>query len=453
MNLTQKKVFVAGTGISGIAAAKLLVKNDNEVILYDGNEKVKKQDVEERLGYINNTTIVIGQLSQEILDGTDIAVLSPGVPLDSPLANCLRQHKIPIIGEIELAYILGKGTVIGITGTNGKTTTTALTGAIMEDYFESTFVVGNIGIPYTNVVENLTDDSVVVAEISSFQLETTNEFHPHVTAILNVTEDHLNRHHTMENYINAKADITKCQTANEVCVLNYDNEITRKLGDVIPSTPFYFSTKQKLESGIYYDEGTIFYAHDGVAEEVCQSKELILPGMHNVENVMAAVAMAIAMNVPMENIRKVITTFKCVEHRIEYVEEINGVVYYNDSKGTNTDAAIKGIEAMSRPTVLLAGGYDKASEYDDWIIACEGKVKCLVLIGQTKEKIKAVAEKYNIPKIITANTFEEAMDACVKNAVKGDAVLLSPACASWGMFKNYEERGNMFKEYVRTKIK
>lgn len=453
MKLTEKKVLVVGTGISGIAATKLLVENNNEVILYDGNEETKKSAVEERLGNVNNTTIVIGNLADEIADTIDIAVVSPGVPMDSPLVLYLNEKNIPVIGEIELAYVLGKGTVIGITGTNGKTTTTALTGAIMKDYFDSTFVVGNIGIPYTNVVDELRDDSVIVAEISSFQLETTDEFHPHVTAILNVTPDHLNRHHTMENYTKAKSDITKRQTKDEYCVLNYDNDITRELGGVIPSTPFYFSTKEKLEFGIYYDNGTIYYSHDGKCEKICETKELILPGMHNVENVMAAVAMAIAMEVPMENIKRVITTFKAVEHRIEFVEEIDGVVYYNDSKGTNTDAAIKGIEAMDRPTVLLAGGYDKQSEYDEWIQTCVGRVKCLVLIGQTREKIKETAEKYNIPNIILADTFEEAMDVCVKNSQPGDAVLLSPACASWGMFKNYEQRGDMFKEYVRTKIK
>jgi len=453
MNITEKKVLVVGTGISGIAATKLLVKNNNEVVLYDGNESLERKDIEERLGSIEKTKIIIGNLSDEILDSVDIVVVSPGVPMDSPLVNSFNEKKIPVIGEIELAYILGKGTVVGITGTNGKTTTTALTGAIMEDYFDSTFVVGNIGIPYTNVVDKLKDESVIVAEISSFQLESTNEFHPHVTAILNITPDHLNRHHTMENYIKAKADITKCQTKDEYCVLNYDNDITRELGNKIQPTPFYFSTKEKLEFGIYYEDGIIYYAHDGSVEKVCEAKELILPGMHNVENVMAATAMALAMEVPIEKIKKVITTFKSVEHRIEYVEEIDGVVYYNDSKGTNTDAAIKGIEAMSRPTVLLAGGYDKQSEYDDWIQACVGKVKCLVLIGQTKEKIKATAEKYNIPNIILAETFDDAMDICVKHAESGDAVLLSPACASWGMFENYEQRGDMFKEYVRTKIK
>ncbi len=452
MELKGKKILIVGTGISGIAAAKLLQK-ENQLILFDGNEKAVAEDIEKKLDNTDNIQIVIGKIHDNIFSEIQAAVVSPGVPMDSELVISLKEKNIPVIGEIELAYLLGKGTVVGITGTNGKTTTTALTGAIMKAYFDSTFVVGNIGIPYTQVVNELKENSVIVAEISSFQLESTNEFHPKVTAILNVTPDHLNRHHTMENYIAAKADITKRQTKDEFCVLNYDNEITRELGKKIPASPFYFSTVKELGFGVYYKDGQIIYSSNCKKTKVCDVSELKLPGMHNVENVMAAVAMSIAMEVPMDIIRNVITTFTAVEHRIEFVEEINGVQYYNDSKGTNTDAAIKGIEAMTRPTVLLAGGYDKGSEYDDWIKACVGKVKCLVLIGVTAEKIKETAEKYGISPIIMADTFEDAMKACVDNADKGDAVLLSPACASWGMFKNYEQRGDMFKEYVRTKIK
>ncbi len=449
MKLKEKIVLVVGTGISGIASAKLL-KKDNHVILYDSNDKTDKLGVKNRLGNCENIEIVTGELSADVLSKISVAVLSPGVPIDSPLVISLKENKIPVIGEIELAYLLGRGTVIGITGTNGKTTTTALTGAIMKAYFDSSFIVGNIGIPYTQVVDDLEEDSVITAEISSFQLETTDEFHPKVTAILNITPDHLNRHHTMDNYIAAKADITKRQTTDEYCVLNYDNEITRKLGSDIPAVPFYFSTKAELDFGVYYKDGVIFYVKDGVKEKICETDKLKLPGIHNVENVMAAVAIAIVMEVPISVIRDVITSFKAVEHRIEFVRDVNGVEYYNDSKGTNTDAAIKGIEAMSRPTVLLAGGYDKDSEYDDWIKACVPKVKCLVLIGQTKEKIKATAEKYGISPVILAETFEEAIKLCVENAQKGDAVLMSPACASWDMFKNYEQRGEMFKNYVNS---
>ena len=354
-----------------------------------------------------------------------------------------------MIGEIELAYQLGKGEVLAITGTNGKTTTTALLGEIMKNDRESVFVVGNIGNPYTTVVDDTREDSVIVAEMSSFQLESTDAFRPRVSAILNLTPDHLNRHHTMEAYIQAKMNIAKNQTQNDVCVLNYEDEVLRKFGEKIEAQVLYFSSRRKLEKGIYLEDGNIIYKNP---EEclVCNVKELKLLGMHNFENVMAAVAMAAAYGVPMEKIRESVRTFAGVEHRIEFVAEKNGVAYYNDSKGTNPDAAIRGIQAMNRPTVLIGGGYDKNSDYKEWLMSFDGKVKELVLIGQTKEKIAEEARECGLHNITLADTFEEAMDVCIRTAKPGDAVLLSPACASWGMFKNYEERGDKFKEIVNS---
>lgn len=449
MNLQGKTVLVVGCGISGIAAVNLLHNKGITSILYDGNDKLNPQDIEGKFAVGVKPEIVLGEMTQELKKRTDVVVLSPGVPTDLPFVLDFKESGIPIIGEIELAYICGAGRVVGITGTNGKTTTTALTGQIMKNYFDSVFVVGNIGIPYTAMAEKMTEDTVTVAEISSFQLETIDTFCPVVSAVLNVTPDHLNRHHTMENYTQAKADIAKNQTKEQVCVLNYDNEITRKMADTIPAKVLFFSRLEQLEEGICLQDKQIVYVHNGVIDVVCALSDMNLVGDCNVENVMAASAMAISMDVPMEVIKKTIREFKAVEHRIEFVEEIGGVRYYNDSKGTNPDAAIQGIKAMDRPTVLLAGGYDKQSEYDEWIETCVGKVKALILIGQTKEKIEATAKKYKIPNIILKETFEEAFEECVSRAESGDAVLLSPACASWGMFDNYEQRGDMFKEYVR----
>lgn len=449
MDLQGKKILVAGCGISGIAAVTLLHDKGMNSILYDGNEKLDPKEILGRFPEGVQPEIVLGEISPELMEEINLVVLSPGIPTDLPFVLAFKEAGIPVIGEIELAYICGAGRVIGITGTNGKTTTTALTGQITKNYFDSVFVVGNIGIPYTGVAQKMTEDTVTVAEISSFQLETIDTFCPEVSAILNVTPDHLNRHYTMENYINAKADIARNQTKDQVCVLNYDNEITRGLADVVPAKVFFFSRLEQLEEGMVLKGRNITYVHDGVEEVVCSVDDMLLVGDCNVENVMAASAMAISMGIPMDVIAKTIREFKAVEHRIEYVEEVNGVKYYNDSKGTNPDAAIQGIKAMERPTVLLAGGYDKQSEYDEWLEACVGKVKALVLIGQTRDKIKETAEKYHIPNIILKDTFEEAMDECVRQSVPGDAVLLSPACASWGMFDNYEQRGDMFKEYVR----
>lgn len=319
----------------------------------------------------------------------------------------------------------------------------------MKAYQEEVFVVGNIGNPYTVAAGRMTDKSVAVAEMSSFQLETILTFRPKVSAILNFTPDHLNRHHTMEAYVEAKKNIAKNQTAEDFCILNYEDERTRKFGENVKANVLYFSSAHKVERGIYLEDGNIVYSNPEKVV-VCNVNELRLLGVHNYENYMAAIAMAAVYGVPMDLIRKVIKEFKGVEHRIEYVTEKNGVAYYNDSKGTNPDAAIKGIQAMNRPTVLIGGGYDKDSSYIEWIRAFDGKVKKLVLLGQTKEKIAKDAEKCGFYDYVLVDTFEEAVLLAAKTAKEGDAVLLSPACASWGMFPNYEVRGEKFKEIVNS---
>ena len=449
MEVTGKKVLVFGSGISGIGAVKLLEDHGAEVILYDGNDKLDKAAMKEQLGDGAKAEIILGEFPEELIDTLDIAVLSPGVPTDLPVVNAMRDKKVAVIGEVELAYAFGKGDVLAITGTNGKTTTTTLLGEIMKAYKERTYVVGNIGNPYTVAARQMEEDAVAVAEMSSFQLESIVTFRPKVSAILNFTPDHLNRHHTMEAYVNAKKNIAKNQTAEDYCILNYEDERTREFGEQVDAQVIYFSSKQKLEKGIYLDNGNMIYKNP---EElfVCNVDELQLLGMHNYENYMAAVAMAAVYGVPMDIIRKVIRAFKGVEHRIEYVTEKNGVVYYNDSKGTNPDAAIKGIQAMNRRTVLLGGGYDKGSEFTEWINAFDGKVKKLILVGATKEKIAADAEKCGFHDYVFADTFEEAVLLAAKTAESGEAVLLSPACASWGMFPNYEVRGDEFKRIVNS---
>ena len=449
MEVTGKKVLVFGSGISGIGAVKLLEDHGAEVILYDGNDKLDKVAMKEQLGDGVKAEIILGEFPEKLIDTLDIAVLSPGVPTDLPVVNAMRDKKVAVIGEVELAYAFGKGDVLAITGTNGKTTTTTLLGEIMKAYKEHTYVVGNIGNPYTVAARQMEEDAVAVAEMSSFQLESIVTFRPKVSAILNFTPDHLNRHHTMEAYVNAKKNIAKNQTAEDYCILNYEDERTREFGEHIDAQVIYFSSRQKLEKGIYLDNGNMIYKNP---EEVlvCNVDELQLLGTHNYENYMAAVAMAAVYGVPMDIIRKVIRAFKGVEHRIEYVTEKNGVVYYNDSKGTNPDAAIKGIQAMNRRTVLLGGGYDKGSEFTEWINAFDGKVKKLILIGATKEKIAADAEKCGFHDYVFADTFEEAVLLAAKTAESGEAVLLSPACASWGMFPNYEVRGDEFKRIVNS---
>lgn len=451
MEVKNKKVLVFGSGISGVGAVHLLELQGADVILYDGNEKLKEEDVREKLDKGNKAEIILGEFPEELLDSLQLVVLSPGVPTDLPVVEKMRAHHIEIIGEIELAYAFGKGDVLAITGTNGKTTTTSLLGEIMKNYKEKVFVVGNIGNPYTVIADQTDDDTVIVAEMSSFQLETIASFRPKVSAILNFTPDHLNRHHTMEAYVTAKKNIALNQEEDDFCVLNYEDPLTREFGQQLKTQVFYFSSKRSLDQGIYLkDEKIIYQEENKQAIELCHVGELQILGTHNYENVMAASAMALLYGVPVQIVQDTIKAFKGVEHRIEYVAEKGGVVYYNDSKGTNPDAAIRGIQAMNRPTVLIGGGYDKNSEYTEWIQSFDGKVKKLILIGATKEKIAADAEKCGFTDYVFADTFEEAMEKAVEFAEEGDAVLLSPACASWGMFPNYEVRGDRFKELVHA---
>ncbi len=457
MNINGQKVIVVGTGKSGIGSAVLLEQNGALPILYDGNDKVNIEEVKKtlthKLGFDTKAEIAAGAFPKEITDGVCLCVLSPGVPVDADFVVYMKEQGIHIWGEIELAYNFAKGSVLAITGTNGKTTTTSLVGQIMQEYFDSVYIVGNIGNPYTEAAPLMTEDTVSVAEISSFQLETIEHFHPKVSAILNITPDHLNRHHTMENYVAAKEAVTLNQTKQDVCVLNYENAYTRGFGERCPAGVVYFSSARRLDDGIFYEGDSIYLAKDGNAQRLMNVKtDMNLVGICNIENVMAAIGISMSAGVPMENILATIKRFVAVEHRIEFVAEKNGVVYYNDSKATNTDAAIQGIKAMDRPTVLIGGGYDKGSEYDDWINSFDNKVKKLVLIGQTREAIAACAVKCGFLKdnILFADSFLEALDICVREASAGDAVLLSTACASWGMFPNYEVRGEQFKEYVNS---
>ncbi|WP_294150863.1 UDP-N-acetylmuramoyl-L-alanine--D-glutamate ligase [uncultured Clostridium sp.] len=445
----SQKVLVAGTGISGIAAAKLLLAKGGEVVLYDGNEKLDAEKIKKNFDEDAKVTVVLGELKRTDLLGVELSVISPGIPMDAPFVAVLDEAGVPIWSEIQLAFHCAKGKLAAITGTNGKTTTTALTGEIMKSFYESVFVVGNIGEPYTAHALETVEDSVTVAEVSSFQLETIMDFRPNVSAILNITPDHLDRHKTMECYIEVKEGITKNQKEGDTCVLNYEDSVLREFGETLKINVVYFSSRQTLKKGYYLDDGKIVYNDGSKVVEIVDIHDLKLLGRHNHENVMAAVAISMNMGVPLEKIQEVIKNFEAVEHRIEYVTERFGVKYYNDSKGTNPDAAMQAIKAMPGPTILIAGGYDKHSEFDEWIESFDGKVRYLVLIGQTRDKIAECAKRHGFTDIMYAEDLLEAVQVCASYANPGDNVLLSPACASWGQFKNFEERGTKFKEYVR----
>lgn len=449
MELEGKKVIVAGTGVSGIGAAKLLIEKGADVTLYDGNTSVTPEMILNKMGGIATRTI-IGEMTKEMAAEFDLMVLSPGISAFGPLAMVFKEQNIPVWGEIELAYQAGKGKIAAITGTNGKTTTTALVGDILKAGYEKSFVVGNIGIPYTSVALETTEDCGIAAEISSFQLETCVDFCPEVSAVLNLTPDHLDRHKTMEIYGDTKLSIGKNQKNGQVIVLNFDDPLTRAMGAKTNASVFYFSRKEELHHGAYLKDDAFIISIQGEKHEICYMDDLNLLGVHNHENVLAAISIGWFMGVPAETIRSVIKEFRAVEHRMEYVDTVDGVAYYNDSKGTNPDASIKAVQAMDRKTVLIGGGYDKGVAFDEWIQSFGDKITWLVLIGATADQIEATARKHGFHNIIKEETFEAAVRTAAGKAKEGEAVLLSPACASWGMFPNYEVRGRQFKELVHA---
>ena len=452
MEYNGKKALVCGMAKSGIAAAKLLKRLGAEVTLQDMK---KREDIAADVLALEKEGIVLytGANPDDIACEQDVIVLSPGIPCDLPFIAAAEAAGVAVISEVELAYGLTPCPITAITGTNGKTTTTTLTGEIMRAVYGNTAVVGNIGIPYSDEVQRLTENDWVVAEISSFQMEKAKEFHPHISAVLNITPDHLNRHKTMEVYIAMKERVFEKQTAEDFCILNYGDEACRKMADKTAAKVFFFSSSEKLEEGIYLDGENIEVRWGEINETLINVNDLQILGVHNHENVMAAAAMAICANIPLDTIRSVLKSFAGVEHRIEYVATVDGVDYYNDSKGTNVDASIRAVLAMKKPIVLIGGGYDKGGSFDEWTKLFPGRVKHLVLIGVTAPQVRASAEKFGFTAISDCETFKEAVDLCREKAEDGDCVLLSPACASWGMFDNYEQRGDMFKEQVRGYLK
>ena len=447
--MKDKKIIVAGAGKSGIAATGLLLRNGAKVTLYDGNTDIDVEELKRTFEFNENFDVALGEMTDEILDGVDLFVISPGISLESPFVEKVKEKGIEIWGEIELAYYFNNGKIAAITGTNGKTTTTTLVGEIFKNYTEDFLVVGNIGLPFTQFADSTNINTIIAAEISSFQLETIVDFCPNVSAILNLTPDHLNRHHTFDNYADAKLRIAENQTENEYMIINYDDEETRKRTEKITNVhKVYFSHEMIPEEGAFTKDGKIYIRENGEDEYILDVEGIKILGEHNLENVLAAVAIAYYMKVPTEIIRETVYAFKGVEHRIEFVREVKGIKYYNESKGTNPDAAIKAVKAMDSTTFLIGGGYDKESDYDEWVETFPGVVKKLVLMGATADKIEKCCKAHGFNEIVKVESLKDAVEYCYEHAKPGDNVLLSPACASWDMFKSYEERGTLFKVYV-----
>ncbi len=446
--MNEQRFLVVGAGRSGVAATKMLLQLEKEVTVFDGKTDFDTAAFCEKVGV--RLPFILGKIEKESLLEFDVCVVSPGVSMETDIMKAVFAAGIPVWSEIELAFRFDKGRVVAITGTNGKTTTTSLVYEIVKEWNKDTLLVGNIEIPYTGLALDSKEGGATVAEISSFQLETMRTVKPCVSAILNITPDHLDRHKTMENYSALKLSVAKNQDENDFCVLNFEDDYLREHADEIKAKVIFFSSRRCLENGVYLKDDEFVIALDGKRTVLCRTDEVNLVGVHNFENIMAAIAITYSFGVPMDIIRTVVKRFVAVEHRIEFVATKNGVKYFNDSKGTNTDAAIKAIDAMPSTTLLIGGGYDKKSDYTDWVSRFPGKVRLLVLIGQTKEDIAAACEKIGFKDYVFAEDMKDAVSLCSKNAKPGDCVLLSPACASWGMFSCYQERGNIFKELVKA---
>ena len=449
MNIKDKKVLLVGLAKTGVSTIKKLDKLGASIVVTDIKPKEKLEDILSQLNGLNNVEYILGSHPEDISD-IDLTIVSPGVPLDLPFIEKLKESNVKIIGEVELAYTLSNNPIfVGITGTNGKTTTTSLVGEIFKEANRDTYIVGNIGNPVIDTVDYTDKNSVLVTELSSFQLESIDTFRPKVSSILNITEDHLNRHHTMENYINAKARIFENQEKSDFSILNYDDSIVRDLNRNNNASILYFSRKEKIEQGVYLDENNnIVISIDGKQITVLNRNELSLPGDHNLENAMAAILMTYVVGVDLEVIKHVLITFKGVEHRLEFVTNKNGIMFVNDSKGTNPDSTIKAIGSYERPIILIAGGMDKHSDFTDMMKCATKNVKELVLLGETADKIEASARKEGLENITKVKNMEEAVKKAYELAEDGDVVLLSPGCASWDMYPNFEARGLDFKENI-----
>ncbi len=447
-SIEGKKVLVIGLGNSGKAAVQAMVKLGADVSVQDSKNE---GDIDTQLiAFLRdkNVTCYLG-CQPDDMSAFDMLILSPGVSPELGFIKEARAAGAEIIGELEIAYRVGNGNYVAITGTNGKTTTTTLVGEIYKASGRRTYVVGNIGVAVISKALSAESDSWLVTETSSFQLETTRDFRPEISAILNLTPDHMDRHKTMERYGEAKAQIFKNQSEDQYCVINYDDKVCLALADDCKAKVVPFSRKEELDFGAFVKDGKITVRDEaGKTVEICGADELQIPGSHNLENALAACAIAYFGGIDPQVIAQTLRSFKGVEHRIELCNEIDGIRFVNDSKGTNPDAAIKAIEAMKENIILIAGGYDKNASFDEFVAAFDGRVKALLLIGKTASKIKEAAEKAGFTNSIILKDMESCVREAYRIAEPGDVVLLSPACASWDMYTSFEQRGRHFKSCV-----
>lgn len=440
-NFPYQHVLVLGLAKSGEAAAQLLYDSKvtftiNDLTPLENNEIAKYF---QSLG----VPVVTGEHPISLLDDVDLVVKNPGIPYNNPIVKEALKRNIPIITEVELSYYLFNGTLIGITGSNGKTTTTTLIFELLNEAKLQPVIAGNIGQVATNVARTQKDGQPIVMELSSFQLKAIKKFKPNISILLNLTEAHLDFHETMEDYLDSKLNITKNQTESDVVIYNFEEEKIKSNVLTKPIKKLPFSTKQYLRDGVSLKDNKIYYKDEVIIER----QQIALPGNHNLENVLAAIAVSKVMDVPNEVIKNVLKSFTGVKHRLQFVKELNGRKFYNDSKATNILATIKAIEAFNEPTVLIAGGLDRGNEYDE-LFQHFNNVKSCVVYGESSEKLVEAARRNGFNKIEKVNNLEQATILAYENSEKGDIILLSPACASWDQFSSFEERGDMFIQFV-----
>ena len=449
MEFAGKKVLVCGMARSGVCAAQCLYELGARVTISDSKEEAQLQEQLKPLSGMDLRRAFSAKAIPEDLKSYDLAVTSPGIPLTAPVLRAVQASGVPLIGELELGAEVSRAPLYAVTGTNGKTTTTTLIGEIFTNMGKKAYVVGNIGTPITGCALAAGPEDVVVAEVSSFQLETIRDFHPRVAILCNITEDHLNRHGTMEEYIRVKARIFENMGPEDYAVLNLDDPIVRELAGKLRCSVAWFSRRQAVETGAYLEGEDVVFSLAGKKRRVMKAEEIRIPGAHNQENALAAAALALLSGVPAPVVRHTLRTFPGVEHRIETVRTVKGVTYINDSKGTNVDASIRAVRAMRAPTILLAGGFDKHADFLP--LAKEiaaSKVRAVVTLGDTAPQIEEALKAVGFAAYARAGSFRAAVDMARDMAHEGENVLLSPACASFDMFQDFEQRGRVFKQIV-----
>lgn len=445
MDLKSKRVLVVGLGRSGVAAAFFLQEHGAKVTVSDTKSESQLQSEVAAL-LDRGVSIEAGRHGERTFRDQDLIVVSPGVPSEQPQLQHARSLGIPVIGEVELAFRFLQGKVVAITGSNGKTTTTTLVGEILSKAGKKTLVGGNIGTPVISLAGKSGVDSFVVLEISSFQLETIEQFCPWIAAILNITPDHLDRHHTFEAYAAAKARMFENQKAGDFAVLNADDSASTALKDKVKASLYCFSRKQPVENGAFLKGDQIIYRQNGHEQTILSRGDIQLKGLHNLENVLAAVTVSMLAGCTPQQVRQAVSEFRAVEHRLELVTTINGVTFYNDSKATNVDATVKALESFPGNIHVILGGKDKGSDYTLLNPLLRERAKRAYLIGAAAQKIRSQIQ--GSTSLSDSGTLERAVRQAFEGATPGDIVLLAPACASFDQFENYEQRGRVFKELV-----